>query len=147
MTMYEELVKMLRTCSERDSCFWLGDTCPYLNSELCSDKSGKAADAIEELQSTIKGFKAQTDLAIVEEKGRTLLKIVPKWIPTSERLPEESRHYLIYVIGGEFKQWSMVTMAYYHKRFYYDNMEDNFDQVTHWMPLPEPPKADKDGAE
>ena len=67
-------------------------------------------------------------------------KIVPKWIPTSERLPEESRHYLIYVIGGEFKEWSMVTMAYYHKRFYYDNMEDNFAQVTHWMPLPEPPK-------
>ena len=84
------------------------------------------------------GYKRGMDDAIEVEKAKHL------WIPITERLPEESGHYLIYVIGGEFKQWSMVTMAYYHKRFYYDDMEDNFDQVTHWMPLPEPPK---DGAE
>ena len=63
-----------------------------------------------------------------------------QWIPVTERLPEECGHYLIYVIGKEFKQWSMVTMAYYHKQFYYDDMENLFGLVTHWMPLPEPPK-------
>ena len=46
---FEELAKMLRICSERDVCFYNQDTCPYFGTDLCEDKQGKAADAIEAL--------------------------------------------------------------------------------------------------
>ena len=49
MTDYTELIKMLRTCSERDSCVGWDKGCPYLGTGLCDDKAGKAADAIEDL--------------------------------------------------------------------------------------------------
>lgn len=84
----------------------------------------KAADAIEDLDNRLN----------LHRQGK-----IGHWISVTERLPEESGDYLIYVVGGEFKQWSMVTMAYYYKMFYYDYAEPNFDQITHWMPLPEPP--------
>lgn len=47
--MYDELVKMFRTCAERDSCIGWREACPYLGTGVCDNKAEKAADAIEEL--------------------------------------------------------------------------------------------------
>ena len=61
MSDYAELVKMLRTCSERDSC--MADlACPYLGTGLCDDKAGKAADAIEELGNWWKMYGALAEM-------------------------------------------------------------------------------------
>lgn len=130
ITMYEELVKNLRKMQSHEYCVLVSiDGFPAMQIVK------QAADAIEDLSKTL-----DEEVEINTALGCNM----PVWIPVTERLPEESGHYLIYVIGGEFKQWSMVTMAYYHKRFYYDDMEDNFDQITHWMPLPQPPKEETD---
>ena len=139
--MYEELIKRLRvTCG---SCkLWDGYKC-CLKGECSAQKSLQAADAIEELQSTIKGFKAQTDLAIVEEKGRTLLKIIPKWIPVTERLPEIHTNVLVVdkahdmAVGSLEKIWDGIVWV-----CPFSAVDDDDCKITHWMPLPEPPESE-----
>lgn len=59
-----------------------------------------------------------------------------RWIPVSERLPEN---------GGEYWVWfdddftGIKTSGYcdYSKQ----NGWDNTERVTHWLPLPEPPEV------
>lgn len=65
---------------------------------------------------------------------------IQKWIPVTERLPDESipsQHYLCWYKGRVriLKYWRT------RKRFESNGRVAN---VTHWMPLPEPPK---EGAE
>lgn len=68
-----------------------------------------------------------------------------KWIPVTERLPEDLQDvlcinkYHFYLVG-----WLTLDAAGNYKCE--TDGELMFD-VTHWMPLPSPPKADKDGAE
>lgn len=61
----------------------------------------------------------------------------PRWIPVTERLPEEYTR----VIG--YMAWkAMTTIEYQHGRWYsIDHLEPLPDEaVSHWMPLPQPPK-------
>lgn len=63
-----------------------------------------------------------------------------RWISVKDHLPEEEGKYLICCSDGyrttaeyENKTWLVYTGRY-------EEVED----VTHWMPLPEPPKGDDD---
>ena len=62
------------------------------------------------------------------------------WIPVTERLPEHCVTVLSYngvCIGTDF----------YDKGFelWCSEIEQSFHMVTHWMPLPEPPKEENHG--
>lgn len=72
-----------------------------------------------------------------------------RWIPCSERLPEEDGEYLALIDGTAHR----IHFAPNYKQFGYWNMTwdiatlaavdtewDAFETVTHWMPLPEPPE-------
>lgn len=99
----------------------LREPCQYENCVLCKD----AADAIEKLSK-------------------------PRWIPVTERLPEEDGWYQVYApsySGGSssglknikgnmysaFKNGKWSIEVGYHKRP---------GCVKAWMPLPEPPKEE-----
>lgn len=61
------------------------------------------------------------------------------WISVKDRLPDECTHVLVY---GEFG----VSMAFLYgdnKHWYIADTEDwdEVREVTHWMPLPEPPEV------
>ena len=114
---YSELVNNLRCCNKDDAC----DGCTYFHDEeKCCGIDKEAADAIEEL-----------------------LAAVQKWISVKERLPEINQSVLICAFGrsvgegtyrghdGFHHVWKMYAVA----GTYWD------DEVTHWMPLPEPPKV------
>ena len=66
----------------------------------------------------------------------------PKWIGVEERLPEPFVSVLVQMPGEEphptvregFITHAGIWSAGYFKR--------DPDEVTHWMPLPEPPKED-----
>lgn len=85
----------------------------------------------------------------------------PRWIPVTERLPEEPGMYIVFLrCGAELQDpWfpedlSYVTAMHFDsdQRIWNDGIESynaNLDVVnkphayyiTHWMPLPQPPKG------
>ena len=133
--MYDELVKHLRFCGKCNDAMEC-DYCEYNNTaeyvdRACSDRLMlQAADAIEELADTNVG----------------------KWIPVTERLPvggDDSgaicENVCLLMDDGTVSCGWMNGIT---KKVYYLNARDDFvikapiTRVTHWMPLPEPPKED-----
>ena len=63
--------------------------------------------------------------------------VEPRWIPVTERLPREYER----VIG--YMAWKAMTAIEYQNGRWYsiDHLEPLPDEaVSHWMPLPQPPK-------
>ena len=59
-----------------------------------------------------------------------------KWIPVTERLPEEMEKVLAYTDVGSFAEVAYWTGYRWEKTWDFEVLYG----VTHWMPLPEPPK-------
>lgn len=130
--MYDELIK------------WLRDHAKLVEEYNASGKKFcEAADAIEELQKDLersKDFEAfwQHEAEETLKKFQVAISNKPRWIPVTERLPEESGNYLIVDDGT-------IMEAYYGKEWAGDNWTDPVEMYmtyhpTHWMPLPELPK-------
>lgn len=74
---------------------------------------------------------------------------VNRWIPCSERMPEEN----VYVIAwAKRKHHSRAIMAILINGIWKIGVNDCSDgfhvqgEITHWMPLPEPPKEGEENA-
>jgi hypothetical protein len=81
-----------------------------------------------------------------------------KWIPVTERLPEKDGYYLVWKAWGTHRWHEVLSFAkdgrkvdkYDFKRewknvwYKYDSEYGyiTIDSVTHWMPLPQPPKGE-----
>ena len=66
-------------------------------------------------------------------------RAAPCWIPVSERLPEVDVPVL--VIGENCYNQKVVVVRHLTDFGWYDENDDYLMAfVTHWMPLPEPPK-------
>ena len=74
---------------------------------------------------------------------------MPRWISVEERLPEVNTGVLVavrHMQTGQFSvryDWRIKTTerGWWWKKTSESNISDLLD-VTHWMPLPEPPKED-----
>lgn len=130
--MYEDLVKDLRELSHE---FHLDDSDDYTEGKL-----SEAADAIEELQKAVNFHKFNSELW--EDKYNSLAD--EKWIPVTERLPEFEDAVLCMrksnVYGVRPHQEILYVDEYGFKN--YDDIYLADGVVTHWMPLPEPPKEE-----
>ena len=102
----------------------------------------------------------EKDLLIQElrRENAELRARVPKWIPVTERLPEEDGAYL--VTTNCFGKYQGINICWFAKDgetvdeyelagqkyvwYFYDGEYGyvSTDSVTHWMPLPEPPKGE-----
>lgn len=70
-----------------------------------------------------------------------------RWIPVSERKPEKNGRYLCrYVFNDYYDMPFEQVISYFatdKKPHFQNEGEDLGMKVTHWMPLPEPPKEGK----
>ena len=60
----------------------------------------------------------------------------PKWIPLKERLPSNGDFVLVADSRENYVNCFMFDRGWWYSEGYRISMEE----VTHWMPLPEPPK-------
>lgn len=71
---------------------------------------------------------------------------VQKWIPVTERLPEKNGRYLCrYIFNDHYDMPFEQVLSYFatDKKPHFQNESDEFGmKVTHWIPLPEPPKGE-----
>lgn len=72
-----------------------------------------------------------------------------EWISVKERLPEKGQECVIYVDwvdvwdkGSERVTYQEIGVFDGHDRFNH-RAHTELDRVTHWMPLPAPPKKKK----
>lgn len=85
-----------------------------------------------------------------------LLVDPPRWIPVTERLPElPDKNYCRTIVLAAATGVNSSFPAIYRRgivrgkrverwKYCWDKMYDG-PAITHWMPLPEPPKEDNDG--
>jgi hypothetical protein len=67
-----------------------------------------------------------------------------KWIPVTERLPEKFTSCIVYRKGSFGGHFSMLRYSPALGWHFYDSEwgDVTVEDVTHWMPLPEPPKGE-----
>lgn len=112
----------------------------------------EAADAIEELQKQLReekvdnvnltGWLAEEHARAEEAKGKNMKYMLAvanqsRWITVTERLPEKYDRVLVY---------SKATRM--GRSIDFINSDGNWyttPKVTHWMPLPQPPKENEHG--
>lgn len=124
MADYDKLIKTLQICGSLSSC----EGCPRFKSGELScyiQLKQEAADAIEELEE-----KAQ---ALAE----TLYAYEHPWIPLSSALPEDGSDILaVQSYCGEVR----IIPANYDRGVWYDCVYNRrAENITHWMPVPQPP--------
>ena len=89
-------------------------------------------------------------LRIIEQAP--VVAAMPRWISVEERLPEDDADVLVYAVSNDDKSRdSCIAMTSYTHNMHGFNIEGwhtpwqyffyNY-MITHWMPLPEPPKED-----
>ena len=134
--MYDELIKNLRKVESGEYCA-VASTEDFPVMQFVKD----AADAIEELQKDLersKDFEAfwQHEAEEALKKFQVAISNKPRWIPVTERLPEENGHYLVHAVGNGYYS---TYIALWNGRF-----RANFEMpITHWMPLPQPPESEE----
>ena len=68
---------------------------------------------------------------------------VQEWIPVTERLPEESGMYIVTANDGHAQRVSFVLWQKKNRMWNLVGAR-SYWRVTHWMPLPEPPKEERE---
>lgn len=133
MTDREKLIELIdgalehasKQCEELDSCC----ACPHGERGGC-----QSAFILDYLIAN--GVTFATDTPVADKLSPTEpLTIRQQWTPVTEQLPKKQGFYLV-----AHQRSGCVA-----ERFYYQDCPDLFvkttgDPVTHWMPLPAPPK-------
>ncbi|MBO7251527.1 MAG: DUF551 domain-containing protein [Oscillospiraceae bacterium] len=63
-----------------------------------------------------------------------------EWIPVSERLPEDFQRVLVFRPGQYFEIHVTRMDGFNWEKWDMDYSTGKKGAITHWMPLPEPPK-------
>ena len=145
MTDYDALIKELREYAKRH--------CPLDNAAgICGCiGANETADAIEELinirdrqRNILMRYGGETGIRQILEINQSLSKRnaekIPRWIPVTERLPEERKGVLIW----ERRYPLPYAAALFSDGWYIVGSCGVRVAInpTHWQPLPEPPKEE-----
>ena len=112
----EEIKKGIECCSYNGRC----DDCPYnvtVEGAYGTEELGCDDNLLPDAQTYIKQLEAQ----------------VPRWIPVTERLPEDGKDVLVLIRG-------IVDVGLHSAQYGWETYTMGTVGITHWMPLPEPPE-------
>lgn len=78
--------------------------------------------------------------------------MILNWISVKNKLPKENGTYIVYIHDGKLANgqvWfdAVVGVADYTFGIWWCENDNDFDitnNVTHWMPLPEPPRMEEE---
>ena len=76
--------------------------------------------------------------------AHAVAQIKARWVSVKDRLPEKNTEVLIFFKDGGLAATGQYTGSHLdHEGWCYpaENVDDDPPTVSHWMPLPEPPKA------
>lgn len=149
--MYDEQIKQLR---DKAGAF------DYEGRPDIACDYEQAANVIEELTKDRDNWKvtAKEEREMYWHWFDNYQRDVPRWIPVTERLPDTMKDKSVYsgwsaeiapsddvlcYLGNEKRQ----TVAWYsHTYNEWTTVDENtvykYEEVTHWQPLPEPPKEE-----
>lgn len=152
MTMYDKLIEWMRYCADDKPICEKMEDCPFYDESennnayyLCGERMlKKAADAIEELLAEREeNYTDSWKMAFEVERD------THRWIPVTERFPNCNGCYLVWrphFFGGEI---GMPSICYFDgSNTWHDSYGVDFarilhpEDVTHWMPLPQPPESE-----
>ena len=141
-----KLVQSLRFCGDKESvctaCGRYDDMGVDGGTNACMcDLMQKAADTIEALQTELRDEMHRhdrlQDFEVAEAQQLAELRAAHRWIPVTERLPEKDVRVLVR-LADDSRLYTKIDTD----RIHYDNWVRWGTYVTHWMPLPEPPKEE-----
>ena len=112
-----------------------------------------AIDAIEEMQIPIMRSEFSDEQLIFTGMSEALaaIKELPsvqpeqRWIPCSERLPDNEKRVLCTAQSGEHFCVVPCLFIQHTRRWLPPEVYGNHDNVLAWMPLPEPWRGEEDG--
>jgi hypothetical protein len=95
---------------------------------------------LELIEKVEKGMKSHDEICKLFDEA---IRMIPRWIPVSERLPNIFGEFNVVVkrntgeIYSDYADFDPFTKRWTTGLFF-----DIGSKVTHWMPLPEPPKEE-----
>ena len=140
--MYDELIRSCRACATGyegncDNCMFSGEDC-YKQLHKASAEAIEAQDRhILTLQHEMMA-EAESHIAEVNRLNKQIEALSKKenttrWIPVTERLPEKDTRVIV---------CASLPEGVHSDFIYEDGHWFVSTGVTHWMPLPEPPKEE-----
>lgn len=104
----------------------------YINKEAAVNALAKIINNSDMPEEWSKGMSAAMS-ALYRAPAADVREV--KWISVEERLPEEEGCYLVAVKNDHKRRYSKT--AWFSRESWFARQD-----VTHWMPLPEPPKEE-----
>ena len=87
-------------------------------------------------------YEVAADALEIQQKRIAELEKQRRWIPVTERLPEAFVSVLVNMPGEKpsptVREGFISNNGVWHSAYF----DRESDEVTHWMPLPEPPEGD-----
>lgn len=130
----DEIKKGLR-CLSHDRTHTLPcSDCEYHGQGLPPCRSAVHEDALALIQ------QLEDDIDMMCDKLTEMHESLPRWISVDERLPEDGKNVLVHVTNPAV--WWNVDVDWRTEGGWAVNADSDWHIVTHWMPLPEPPKEE-----
>ena len=104
------------------------------NAGYWKDFAGIIADAISTITEKTQRIENMETMIEDMEERIAIMTEQGLWIPVTDRLPQDDEDVLVWVNGTH------RDMAYRDEGVWYDEEHNHLNNITHWMPLPEPPK-------
>ena len=105
--------------------------------DLAHESMDNAFDYIQQLETD----NAQQARCIenLTDKLNATNDALPRWISVKERLPEDGKNVIVFV--RSCADWWTMDIDWCVNGHWVINADDEWHNITHWMPLPTPPEV------